>query len=73
MTGDEFRKIREQLGLSREEMAELIGLSGYNAVSNIELGLRNPCKLAGMLLRVLDSLPRQRANELIGLLRRHRK
>ncbi|HAR43295.1 MAG TPA: hypothetical protein DCS07_11815 [Bdellovibrionales bacterium] len=73
MTGDEFRKIREQLGLSREEMAELIGLSGYNAVSNIELGLRNPSKLAGMLLRVLDSLPRQRANELIGLLRRHRK
>ncbi len=72
MNGDEFRAVRERLELSREEMAELLGLSGYNAVSNIELGLRNSSKLAQMLLRALNSLPRKQAKSLIELLRRYR-
>jgi transcriptional regulator with XRE-family HTH domain len=73
MTGNEFRAIREHLGLSREEMAELLGLSGYTAVSNIELGHRNPSKLTAMLLRALKSLSPKRAKELIELLRGFRK
>jgi len=73
MTGEQFRAIRERLKLSREEMAELLGLSGYNAISNIELGLRNPNRLAATVLRILDALPRIRANELMELLRRHHK
>ncbi len=73
MKGDEFRAIREHLGLSREEMAELLGLSGYSAVSNIEIGHRNPSQLAAMLLRALKSLSPKRANELINLLRGFRK
>jgi DNA-binding transcriptional regulator YiaG len=72
MTGEEFRAIREHLGLSREEMAELLGLSGYTAVSNIELGHRNPSKLAQMVLRALKSLPPKQAKTLIVLLRRFR-
>ena len=71
MNGDEFRAIRERLEMSREEMAELLGLSGYNAISNIELGIRNPSKLAKMLLLALDSLPRKQAKSLIALLRRY--
>lgn len=73
MTGDEFRAIREHLELDREEMAEILGLSGYNAISNIELGIRNPSKLAVMVLRALRSLPKKRAEELIELLRRFRE
>jgi DNA-binding transcriptional regulator YiaG len=72
MTGKKFRAIREHLELSREEMAELLGLSGYNAVSNIELGLRNPSKLAQILLRALESLPPKQARAMIELLRRYR-
>jgi len=70
MSGDEFKKIRERLGLSRYEMATLLGLAGYNSISNIELGLRNPSKLATMLLKLLDSLSKKKANELIELLRK---
>jgi len=73
MTGDEFRAIREHLGLSREEMAELLGLSGYTVISNIELGHRNPSKLTAMLLRALKSLSQKRANDLMNLLREFRK
>ena len=73
MTGDEFRKIRERLELSREEMAELLGLSGYNSISNIELGLRNPSKLATMVLKILKHLSKKKAEELIELLRRYRQ
>lgn len=72
MTGDEFRRIRESLDLSRNEIAELLGLSGYNAVANIELGLRNPSKLAVMILGVLKALPSRKSKELMELLRRHR-
>lgn len=73
MKGSEFRTIRERLKLSREEVAELLGFSGYNAVSNIELGIRNPSRLVATILRILDALPRTKSNELMELLRRHRK
>ncbi len=72
MTGEKFRAIRERLELSREEMAEVLGLSGYNAISNIELGLRNPSKLAQMVLLALESLPPKQARAMIELLRRYR-
>jgi len=72
MKADEFRAVRKRLGLSRDEIAEVLGLSGYNAVSNIELGLRNPSRLAQMLLRALDSLPAKQAKSFMDLLRRHK-
>ncbi len=71
MKKGEIKRIREMLGLSREEFAEVFGLSGYKAVSNIELGYRRPSKLTMILLRVLDSLPPARAQDLLELMRRY--
>jgi len=65
MNADEFKKIREGLNLSREEVAKLLGLSGYMYVSNIENGLRNPNKLAIKLLRYLSSMTNSRATKFI--------
>lgn len=71
MKKGEMKRIREKLGLSREEFAEVFGLSGYKAVSNIELGYRRPSKLTMILLRALDSLPPARAQDLLELMRRY--
>lgn len=71
MRQQELKRIREKLGLSREEFAETFGLSGYNAVSNIELGYRRPSKLTIILLRVLDSLPLTRAEDFLEQMRRY--
>lgn len=61
----EFKQIREWLDLNREEMAELLGLSGYMAVSNIEIGVRNPNKLAVKFLRYLNSMTKKNAERII--------
>jgi DNA-binding transcriptional regulator YiaG len=71
MKGEEVRRIRERLGLSREEFAEVFGLSGYRTVMNIETDFRRPSKLTIILLRVLDSLSESKALVILDLLRRH--
>lgn len=64
MKGLEFKAIREQLGLTQEELAEVLCLSGKTAVSNIETGFRNPSKLASVVLWHLDKLPKTKSKEL---------
>ena len=71
MTPGRCKKIRDGFGLTQEEFAEALCLSGAQAVSNIETGFRNPGKLVIALLYVFESLPVKRANELIALLRAH--
>ena len=71
MDGEEVKRIRERLNLSREELAELLCLSGYRTMMNIETDFRRPAKLAIRLLRYLDSLPKQRAKVLIEELNKH--
>lgn len=73
MKAEEFHRIRDKLGLDRNEFAEVFGLAGYMSVSNIENGIRNPSKLTIILLRTLDAIPLQRAKDLIELMRRHGK
>ena len=68
MKGTEFKKIREDLGLTQEDLAEVLCLSGKTAVSNIETGFRNPNLLAVVLMRVLSSLPTKKSKELQELL-----
>ncbi len=71
MSGAEMRRIREKLGLGREDFADLFGLSGYNAVMNIETDFRRPGKLTIILLRVLDKIPLSKAKKIIELMRKY--
>lgn len=64
MKGAEFKAIREQLGLTQDELAEVLCLSGKTAVSNIETGFRNPSKLAAVVLLHLDILSKTKSREL---------
>ncbi|MBX3115690.1 MAG: helix-turn-helix transcriptional regulator [Fimbriimonadaceae bacterium] len=67
----DVRGIREDFEMTREEFAELLCLSSYNAVMNIENGYRNPSKFTIRFLRYLSSLPRARALILIEELKKH--
>jgi transcriptional regulator with XRE-family HTH domain len=67
MKSEEFRKIRLKLGRTQLQFSELLGLSGIQAVSNIETDVRNCSKLTATFLRVLDALPNRKAEELIDL------
>lgn len=61
--------MRQELGLSQEETASILALSGKKAVSNIETGLRNPGHLVFVLMCALVKLPVQKSAELQNLLR----
>ncbi len=52
-------------------MAKVLGLSGFKAVSNIEIGGRNPNNLAAAVMRALDDLPSKKAQALMSLLRKY--
>ncbi len=65
MEGEEIKRIREDLKLNRDDLSQLLCLSGYRTMMNIETGFRRPSKLAIRLLRYLDSLPKQKAKALI--------
>jgi DNA-binding transcriptional regulator YiaG len=71
MKPEEVRRIRTQLGLSQEAFADLIGLSSWKVLSNIELGYRKPNQLAVTIMRALDDLPSKKVQELLGLLRKY--
>lgn len=71
MQGEEVRRIREKLGLSREEFAQVFGLSGYRSVMNIETDFRRPSQLTIILLRALDSLSESKSRAILDLLRKH--
>lgn len=65
MKGIEVRAIREKLGLDREQFAELLCLSGYQAMMNIETDFRKPSKLTVRFLLFLDDQPKKKALEFI--------
>ncbi len=65
MNGIEVREIREKLGLDREQFADLLCLSGYQAMMNIETDFRKPSKLTVRVLRFLDDQPKKKALEFI--------
>ena len=65
MNGEEVREIREKLGLSREEFADNLCLSGYRTMMNIETDFRKPSKLTIRLLRYLDDQPKKKALEFL--------
>lgn len=59
-----------KLEMNQEQFAELLGLSGFKAVSNIETGVRNPSRLTAIILGVLDSLPKRKAEEFVELMQK---
>jgi DNA-binding transcriptional regulator YiaG len=71
MNSKEFKQIREDLEMSREQFAELLCLAGYDSIMNIEIGFRKPNKLAIRVLRYLDSIPKSKAKNFIEELKRH--
>ena len=73
MKGSEFKQIRMKFGKTQDEFAKLLGMSGKQAISNIETDLRNAGSLTTIMLRVLDSLPKRKAEELVELMLKHGK
>ena len=71
MKGKEVRLIREKLGLSVEEFADLLCLAGYQSVMNIESNFRKPSKLTMRLLRYLDEQQKKKALEFIMEFKSH--
>jgi DNA-binding transcriptional regulator YiaG len=73
VTSDEFRKIRLKFEMNQDQFAELLGMSGKKAISNVETGLRKPGNFIATMLRVLDSMPKRKAEELVELMLKHGK
>lgn len=73
MKGSEIRGIRLKLNMTQEEFAGLLGMSGRQAICNVETDLRNAGSLTQIILRVLDALPKRKAEELVELMLKHGK
>lgn len=71
MSSAKFKATREKLGLTQDEVAQVLGFSGKTAISNIETGVRGPSKLAMAVLEVLAELPRKDSQRLMELLKSH--
>jgi DNA-binding transcriptional regulator YiaG len=69
--GEDVKKIREKLGLTRDELAQFLCLSGYQSMMNVETGFRRPARFAAKVLSYLNSIPKQKAIGLIEELNRH--
>lgn len=68
MKGREFKEIRDQLGLTQEELSQVLCLSGKQSVGNIETDFRKPGKLIAVLMRAFVELPKRQSEELRKLL-----
>ena len=73
MNGSEVKRIRIKLNMTQDQFASLLGMSSKQAVCNIETDLRNAGSLTAIMLRVLDSLPKRKAEELVELMLKHGK
>lgn len=69
MNPEEFKRIRNKMGLTQSQLAELLGLSGRNPVTHYEMGERNPSTLIVALMLLFDELSEKKALELQVALR----
>jgi DNA-binding transcriptional regulator YiaG len=53
----EFKRIRENLGLTQKDLSVIFGLSGYIPINHYESGFRNPSILIMALMRIFDEWP----------------
>jgi transcriptional regulator with XRE-family HTH domain len=73
MSPDQIKKIREKIGLTQAELAEILGVSGKVPISHYETGFRSPSLLTLAFLSLLNSLPEKKTKDLIELIREHMK
>ncbi len=71
MKPEEIRALRHRLKMSPLEFSEFLAMSGYNSFNNLEIGFRNPNKLALKLLRYISSLSQTKALTFIQEFNRH--
>ncbi|MBL7670345.1 MAG: helix-turn-helix domain-containing protein [Bdellovibrionaceae bacterium] len=67
MNPDEIKDVRTHLSLTQEDMAKALGIAKLT-MSQYETGFRKPGPTALILLKVLGSLPKKRALDLIAIL-----
>ena len=70
MSPAQIKNLRAKLEFTQAELAKALGLSRLT-ISQYEIGFRQPGTTVLILLRVLDSLSRVRAHELVALFRSH--
>lgn len=68
MSPKRFTEIREKMGLTQEQLSEVLGLAGRKPVSHYETGFRKPGDLIAALMELFDSLPEKKSLELRELL-----
>lgn len=68
ISGERFKEIREELGLTQDQMAEVLFLYGKQAVSNIESGRANAGALMSSLMESFVELPEKQSVQLRELL-----
>lgn len=61
MNGSEFKKLRSKLGLTQEELANVLGLASKQVICNIEIDVRKPSKLVAVVLKYLTTLSEKEA------------
>ncbi len=71
MKPKKFREIRDRLGLTQKELAEILGLSSYLSVTHFESGFRTPGSLIRALMHIFDDWPEKKSLELRDALKTH--
>lgn len=69
MKGQEFQRIRNDLGLTQAELAQVLGFSSKQAVCNVETDFRHPSSLVAALMLLFDELPVAKAQSLVRRLK----
>lgn len=70
MNGENVKKIREKLGLTREEFSKFLCLGGYQSIANIETDFRKASRFTVKMLKHLNAISKPKALALIERMNR---
>lgn len=71
MSPKQLKETREQLGLTQDELAQVLGLAGKKTISHFETGFRTPSPLISAVMSYLGSLSERKAQEFLEEFQRH--